>query len=118
MEYVPYINLAATVVVLVTIISVWIDMKRTLGKLQAGPVAGNMVHIHNAGGISTVAAGGYTLWAYRQGAWQLERDRSEPGFACGLPPARTGWYEGEVVRTGSVGVPSGSPEETSISTTA
>ncbi len=115
MDYVQYVNLAATVVVLSTVVCAWISVRRALDQIESRLPECTMSHIHSRGAIAT---GGYTLWAYREGDWQLEKDYSEPGFACGPPPARTGWYEGEIVRTGSVRKPAQSAADSIMSTTA
>jgi hypothetical protein len=41
----------------------------------------------------------YSLWAYRQGEWELDQECSATGFEVGPPPDRQGQYEGEVVKT-------------------
>ena len=115
MNFLQYVNLVATIVVLVTVVCAWISVRRSLDQIKSLLSEGTMSHIHNTGAIAT---GGYTLWAYRKGDWQLEKDYSEPGFACGPPPARTGWYEGEIVRTGSVRKPTQSARNSIMSSTA
>lgn len=115
MDYVQYVNLAAIVVVLLTVVWAWVDVRRAMDRIRSQMPERMMDHVHSTRGIAT---GGYTLWAYREGDWRLEKDYSEPGFACGPPPARTGWYEGEIVRTGSVRKPTQSAADSIISTKA
>jgi hypothetical protein len=115
MNYLQYVNLVATAAVLLTVVCAWINVRRALDQIKSQLPQHTMDHVHNTGAIAT---GGYTLWAYREGDWQLEKDYSEPGFACGPPPARTGWYEGEIVRTGSVRKPTQSAADSIMSTTA
>jgi len=96
MNYLEYLNSVGILLVLLLMAGLWIDLRRAIAEVKSRLPKGPGPHVHNTGGIP---AGGYALWAYRDGQWQLERDSSEPGFQCGPPPGRAGWYEGEIVKT-------------------
>jgi len=99
MELLQYLDLAATILAVVLIMAFWTDVRRQISQVASRLPRGAPRHVHNVGAIR---AGGYALWAYRQSQWRLEKDCSEPGFECGGPPGRAGWYEGEIVRTACI----------------
>lgn len=41
---------------------------------------------------------GYSIWTYRQGRWNLEKEYCESGYEPGAPPENNGAYEGQCVR--------------------
>ena len=42
--------------------------------------------------------GGYSLWVFRSGSWELMRSSCPEGYLPGGPPSQAGQFEGEVVR--------------------
>jgi hypothetical protein len=53
-------------------------------------------HFHFSSNI--VDSGGYSLWVFRCGSWELMKSSCSEGYLPGGPPSQEGQYEGEVVR--------------------
>jgi hypothetical protein len=47
-------------------------------------------------------AGGEAIWQFRQGKWELDESRPQPGYEPGPPPTFPGGYEGHRVRQSCV----------------
>jgi hypothetical protein len=45
-----------------------------------------------------VPFGGFSIWAYRRGNWELEKEYCQNGFETGPPPRLPGAYEGQCVK--------------------
>jgi hypothetical protein len=52
-----------------------------------------------------MADGGFSVWAYRSGKWEMTDDFSREGFEPGPPPPHPGSFENEAVRKPSVRSP-------------
>lgn len=99
-----YLNFLGILLALVLIVVLWMDLRRIATDVQRKmtdfqrrlPKWSPHPHVRPP---AAACLEEYNVWAYRGGQWSLERECSVPGLEVGPPPDRSGWYEGEVVRT-------------------
>ena len=102
MGVIEKLNLASSALAVLLVAIAWIDLRRGIAKIRSAPAARS--RSARLGHIPDESPGGYALWIYRAGKWTLERNCSERGYECSGPPARSGWYEGEIVKTEAIAV--------------
>jgi len=90
--------LTAAGVLLGGVSMIWVAMEMTLIRSRISEI----VAADETGGKSTHGQeppprGGYGIYIYRNGRWELESDLSAPGYEPS-PPTLAGGFEGHVVR--------------------
>ena len=102
MGVIEKLNLASSALAVLLVAIAWIDLRRGIAKIRS--CAGGTLAVGASWPYPGRMPGGYALWIYRAGKWTLERNCSERGYECSGPPARSGWYEGEIVKTEAIAV--------------
>ena len=108
MNVLPYLNFVGILLTLLVVVVLWIDLRRAASEtkrlLRTVLWRLRSQSDHHAPFIPPPIAE-YGIWKWKkegqdgEGTWEIERQPAAPEFELGPPPARKGWYDGEVVRT-------------------
>lgn len=87
----------AVVANLLVAIGLWIHVNSRLCVVES-LIKYSISSVHHRGACM-LREDEYSLWAFRDGQWQVIRPCTAPGFEVGPAPSRQGRFENEIVRT-------------------